>query len=73
MNTPYDHPSWTFVWNTLMNANPDHSEIADMGRQWLMSTSHDHPSWALVWNTLMNANPYDSHVADMGRQWLLKD
>lgn len=68
-----NNPAWPHVWKTLMDANPHDSDLAHLGRRWLLQNSQDNPSWTFVWKTLMDANPHDTDLAHLGREWLLQN
>ncbi|HXA18741.1 MAG TPA: hypothetical protein VN380_17230, partial [Thermoanaerobaculia bacterium] len=68
--TPFDHGSWTFIWEALENATPGDTQLRELGFRWLATVSPDRGSWAYVWTALDKATPGDTQLRELGLRWL---
>ncbi|MDH7975134.1 hypothetical protein QH494_23360 [Sphingomonas sp. AR_OL41] len=67
-----DHPSWSYVWESLGRAKTDPARLEAAGRDWLESQSVHSGGWDRVWECLWDdAGGNDEYLWELALQMLL--
>lgn len=64
-----DRAEWNYVWQRLVELDPDSAELREIGRGWL-GGREERAEWAFVWRRLAALEPQSSELRAIGRAWL---
>lgn len=65
-----DHPSWSFLWQDLLQAFPEQLSVLTKGRAWLDRVNPSNPSWGFVWRDLRRALSHSQELVEVAFTWL---